>query len=131
MFMRWLLLSLLLIPAVEIGVFIWVGKVTGPWWIIFLIVLTGILGIAIARKQGMNTWKRAQMQMSKGYPPTEEIMDGICLLIGAVLLLIPGFVTDIIGFVLLLPATRKPLKLLIRKIMNKFAGKQTIIYRKW
>ncbi|WP_067730522.1 FxsA family protein [Oceanobacillus damuensis] len=129
--MRWLLLALLVIPASEIGVFIWIGTMTGPWWIVFLIILTGIIGVTLAKKQGMDTWQRAQLQMSKGYPPTEEILDGICIFIGAVFLFSPGFITDTVGFILVLPFTRTPLKGLIRKTMNKMMGNGTIIYRKW
>ena len=104
--MRWLLLALLIIPAAEIGLFIWIGGMTGPWWVVFLIVLTGVAGVTLAKKQGMDTWRRAQLQMNNGRPPTEEIVDGICIFIGAVFLFSPGFITDTVGFILVLPLTR-------------------------
>ncbi|WP_249870890.1 FxsA family protein [Oceanobacillus saliphilus] len=129
--MRWLLLALLVIPALEIGLFIWLGGITGPWWIVFLIILTGIIGVSLAKRQGMDTWQKAQLQMSKGIPPTEEILDGICIFIGAVFLFSPGFITDTVGFILVLPFTRTPLKRIIRKLINKMMGNGTIIYRKW
>ncbi|WP_087971892.1 FxsA family protein [Oceanobacillus rekensis] len=129
--MRWLLLALLIIPAMEIGVFIWIGGMTGPWWIVFLIVLTGLIGVALAKNQGMAVWRKAQLQMGKGIPPTDEIIDGICIFIGAVFLFSPGFITDIVGFIFVLPFTRGPLKHIIRNRMIKMMGNGTVIYRKW
>lgn len=61
--MRWLLLALLVLPAMEIGVFIWIGGIIGPWWVVGLILLTGIVGVTIARNQGVETWNRAQQSM--------------------------------------------------------------------
>ncbi|MBP2077354.1 FxsA family protein [Oceanobacillus polygoni] len=129
--MRWLFLLLLFIPAMEIGVFIWVGGIIGPWWVVGLIILTGALGILIARHQGMDTWKRAQMRISQGQPPTEELLDGICILIGSVFLLAPGFITDTVGLILVLPFTRQLFKNWIRLLMLKMAKSGTVIYRKW
>src|SRR5699024_90663 len=83
-FMRFIILALLIIPALEIGVFIWAGSIIGPWWVVGLILLTGFIGIAIAKQQGMETWFRARQAINMGQPPAEEIVDGISIFIGAV-----------------------------------------------
>lgn len=130
--MRWILLLLLLIPALEIGIFIWVGGMIGPWWVVALIILTGILGLAIAKRQGMETWYKAQQAMRYGKLPGEQIFDGICIMIGAVLLVTPGFLTDITGFLLVLPTTRNWFKGILYRLLNKlFSNKTIITFRRW
>ncbi|MBP2258565.1 FxsA family protein [Virgibacillus alimentarius] len=129
--MRWLLLILLILPALEIGVFIWAGGIIGPWWVVGLILLTGVVGVAIAKQQGTETLRRARITMSHGHAPTEQIMDGICIFIGGVFLFTPGFITDIVGFLLVLPWSRIPFKNNLRKFINRIINKNTIIYRRW
>lgn|SRR5690625_940966 len=128
--MRWLLLALLIIPALELGVFIWLGGIVGPWWIVALIILSGILGISFAKNQGIEVWNRAQQSMNNGQMPTKQIIDGICILVGAVLLFAPGFITDIVGLLLIIPWTRQPLKKILQKWIMWKVSKNTIIYRK-
>ncbi|WP_217586956.1 FxsA family protein [Lentibacillus saliphilus] len=128
--MRFIILALLIIPAIEIGVFIWAGGIIGPWWIVGLILLTGFVGISIAKQQGTDTWHRAQQSMMNGQTPAVEIIDGICIFAGAVFLLTPGFLTDIVGFVLVLPITRTPLNNIIQRYVQKLLNKGVIIYRK-
>lgn len=128
--MRWLLLALLIIPAMEIGIFVWIGGAIGPWWVVFIIILTGFIGILIAKKQGVETWNRARLSMNNGQLPAEEIIDGICIFVGAVFLFTPGFITDTIGFLLVLPVTRNPFKNLIRAFIKNRMNNATIIYRK-
>ncbi|WP_099158744.1 FxsA family protein [Virgibacillus ndiopensis] len=129
--MRWLLLALFIIPALEIGIFVWAGGIIGPWWVIALIILTGVVGITIAKRQGMETWNRARQSMSYGRVPASEMVDGICIFVGAVFLFTPGFVTDLVGFMLVLPVTRQPFKLLIQKFIKQLMDKGTFVYRKW
>ena len=129
--MRWLFLLFLIIPALEIGLFLWVGGLTSPWFVVLLIIFTGFAGVYLAKKQGMETMNRAQMQISQGQPPGDAIIDGICIFIGGVFLFAPGFISDIAGFLLVLPATRKPLKNIVRRAVMKMMGNgTTIIYRK-
>lgn len=130
-FMRFIILALLIVPALEIGVFIWAGSIIGPWWVVGLILLTGFIGIAIAKQQGMETWFRARQAINMGQPPAEEIVDGICIFTGALLLLTPGFLTDIVGFILLLPLTRFPIKRFLRRVFSKMMQNGFIIYRRW
>jgi len=129
--MRWLLLTLLILPALEIGVFIWIGGIIGPWWVVGLIFLSGVIGVTIAKRQGVETWNKAQISMSNRQVPTEQIMDGICIFVGGVFLLAPGFISDTVGFTLVLPWTRGPFKKVLGKIINKMIKKNTIIYRRW
>lgn len=129
--MRWLLLLFIILPALEIGVFIWVGGIIGPWWVVALILLTGFLGVYIAKLQGLETWRRARQAINAGNPPTEQIVDGICIFIGGVLLFSPGFITDIMGFSLVVPGTRNILKHFIVRGLKKMVGNNTVIYRRW
>lgn len=128
--MRWFLLSILILSALEIGIFIWVGGMIGPWWIVLIILLTGLAGVTIAKNQGMKTWNRAQLLMHNGQVPTEEITDGICILAGAIFLITPGFITDIVGFILVLPITRPMFKHSIQKLLKWMMLNKIIIYRR-
>jgi UPF0716 protein FxsA len=128
---RWLLLFILVVPALEIGVLVWAGNLVGPWWVILLIIATGILGAFLAKKQGMETLNRARDNVQRGIVPQEEIFDGICILIGAVVLFTPGFITDAVGFTLLLPITRTPLKRSLQKAVKRMMENGTItIFRR-
>ncbi|RDW21585.1 FxsA family protein [Oceanobacillus chungangensis] len=129
--MRWLILALLLIPAAEIGVFIWLGSMIGPWWVVFFILFTGIAGVAIAKRQGTDTWNRARLMISQGQPPGEAMIDGICIFIGSILLFSPGFISDILGIVLVLPFTRRPIKWWVYHFLKRKIENGTIIHRKW
>lgn len=129
--MRWLLIGFLILSAAEIGVIVWVGGIIGPWWVAFLILLTGFLGVTIAKKEGVETWRRAQILMQNGQVPTREILDGICILVGGILLFSPGFITDITGFVLVLPYTRKFLRQFILIGVKKLINHNKIYYKRW
>ena len=128
--MHWLLILLVAIPAIEIGTFIWIGNIIGGWWVAILILLTGLFGITIARKQGLSTWKDAQNAMQAGISPKEQILDSLGIFAGAILLFIPGFITDILGLLFLFPWTRNIFKVYILKRIMKRMSHRTIIYRK-
>lgn len=128
---RWLLLLILIVPALEIGLLIWAGSYIGPWWVILLIILTGILGAWLAKQQGLETIRNVQLSLSNGRMPQDALLDGACILVGGAVLLTPGFITDAIGFLLLIPATRTPIKRMVRKAIEKAMQKGTItIYRR-
>lgn len=129
--MRWILLILLVLSALEIDLFIWVGSMIGPWWVVFLIIMTGIIGLYLAKLQGINTWRKAQLSIQRGEAPTGYLMDGICILTGAALLFAPGFITDITGLLLVIPITRNMFKHSLEKFIRRMMDKNTIIYRKW
>ena len=119
-----LLLVFLLVPLVEIYFLIVVGGWIGAFPTVVLVVLTAVLGAALARQQGLATFQRLQQALARGEPPALEMLEGVLLLVGALLLLTPGFLTDLAGFACLLPATRR---WLARRLMRRFTvlpGKQ-------
>lgn len=126
-----ILFLLIIIPTVEIAIFIWTGGYLGIWLVLLIILLTALLGTWLVRLEGFDLWRRLQYTMQQGKVPQEEILDGLCLLVGAILLLTPGFLTDLIGFLLVIPITRKPFKLYLRKLITKKLSKGTIVYRRW
>lgn len=129
--MIWLILIFVVIPAIEIGLFIWAGSQIGVIPVILIILFTGIAGISLVKQQGIETWKKVQFSMYNQEPPGEHILDGICILIGGLFLLAPGLFTDLLGFLLVIPWTRTPFKHLMYKQMIKRMKKGTIVYRKW
>ncbi len=94
------------VPIVEIYILIQVGGAIGALPTVGLILLTAALGAWMLRQQGMATLQRARVALDSGQPPARELLEGVVLLIGGALLLTPGFVTDTLGFICLLPQTR-------------------------
>jgi len=129
---RILLALIIVVPALEIWLLISIGQYIGPWLTIILIILTGVLGAWLAKYQGLEALRNAQQKMSYGQMPGDVIIDGLCILVGGVLLLTPGFISDSIGFFLLIPATRNLVKpFIIRGIRNRMdKGQFTIINRR-
>jgi len=117
--MGYLVLLLTVVPAVELIVLIEVGSVIGSVNTILIIVLTGVVGAYLARIQGFYIFQRVNSSLQSGNMPTEEMMDGLMVLVGGILLLTPGFITDIFGFSLLIPATRALIKRIIRNHFNR------------
>jgi len=102
----YLLLALLLIPVIEIALFIQVGDLIGLWPTLAIVVLTAVAGTALMRAQGFAVLRRAQAALERGELPMAEVFDGACVLIGGLLLLTPGFFTDLLGLTLLIPVLR-------------------------
>jgi UPF0716 protein FxsA len=130
--MKYFLMFIIAMPVVEIIVLLLSGNLIGFWPTLFLIVATGLIGAYLAKRQGMETWRKAQEQIRYGMMPGNEIIDGVCIFIGAALLLSPGLISDIMGLILVFPPTRNLLKpIVIRFIMNRMnKGKVTIIRHK-
>ncbi|MCV2402846.1 FxsA family protein [Marinomonas sp. C2222] len=117
--MRIALLLFILVPVVELAVLIQVGGEIGGLTTIALVFLTAIVGVSLIRKQGLETSQKAQEKMQRGELPASEMAEGLMLVFAGVCLLIPGFVTDAIGGVLLIPFFRKLLAAgLILKFMS-------------
>ncbi|MGM0830369.1 MAG: FxsA family protein [Bacillota bacterium] len=128
--MRYMLLLLIIVPAFEIGLLVLSGQAIGLVPTVLLIITTGILGAYLAKKQGMETLRKAQQDMQYGQLPGDAIIDGLCILVGGVVLLTPGFITDATGFLLLLPPTRKMFKPFIYKLFKRWINNgNVIIYR--
>ena len=119
--MNSILLSIILIPIIEIYLLIKIGSKIGAITTILLIFTTAIVGIYYAKFEGLNTLKSGFIQLSRNIPPTYEMISGAVIAFAALLLIIPGFVTDVIGFFLIFPVTRK---LLLKKISLKFKTKK-------
>lgn len=98
-----------LIPVVELSVLIRVGEVLGSWNTVALVILTAVVGVSLVRSQGLSTLMSVQKKLAAGEAPGQEIVEGMMLAMAGILLLIPGFVTDLIGLILLTPITRAPL----------------------
>lgn len=105
------------IPLIEIYVLIEVGRVIGALPTIGLCVLTAIIGGLLLRQQGLSTLRQAQVAMARGQVPALQVFEGVALGIGGALLMTPGFVTDIIGFLCLLPWSRRALvRFILRRV---------------
>lgn len=101
----------ILTPLIEIYLFIEIGTVIGAWQTILLIVVTAVIGVALLRQQGLSTMQKVQTQMQHGELPAVGMLEGMMLFFAGALLLTPGFFTDTIGFILLIPPLRKALAL--------------------
>ena len=97
----------LAVPLVEIVLLIKVGGIVGAGWTIFLVVLTALIGAALVRVQGLATFMRIQSQLAQGEMPAMEVFEAMALFLAGALLLTPGFFTDAVGFVLLVPVFRR------------------------
>ena len=104
------------IPLIELYFIIVVGEAIGALWTVLLVILTSVIGVNLLRIQGMSTLMRAQRNMAQGQIPAMEMMEGIALAVAGVLLITPGFITDAIGMLCLIPASRQAI---IRYIMAR------------
>ena len=118
--MNTVLLAVILIPIVEIYLFIKIGSQIGALNTIILIFLTAIIGVYYAKYEGINTLRSGVTQIIKNRIPAFELISGAAIAFAAVLLILPGFATDIVGFLLILPITRK---LILGGINKKFEKK--------
>ena len=114
--MNTILLSIIFIPIIEIYLFIKIGSQIGAFNTISLIFFTAIVGVLYARHEGLNTFKSGFTQLVKNEIPVYELISGTAIAFGALLLIIPGFASDFIGFLFIIPLTRKI-------ILNQFSQK--------
>ena len=112
-----LLLLFISVPLIEVLILIELGSLFGFWPTIFLIIGTGILGAYLAKLYGLTIWYKIQQDLNAGLMPADKLVDGLLILIGGIVLLTPGLLTDILGFMLLIPFTRNYFK---RFAMTKF-----------
>ena len=121
--MNSVLITLILVPILEIYLFIKIGSEIGAFYTISLIFITAIIGVIYARYEGLNTLRSGFSQLIKNEAPVYEIISGAAIAFAALLLIIPGFATDLFGFLLIFPLTRK---LFFRKIVKKFKSETKI-----
>lgn len=126
-----LLLLLLVVPVAELFVIVQVSDLIGLLPTLLLLVGVSIAGAYLLKQQGMATWKRLRQTLNRGEMPTGEVTDGALILLGGALLLTPGFITDAVGFLLVLPVTRAAFKSAARRLFRRRMqrGRGAIVYQ--
>ena len=120
----WLLVGLIIVvPLVEIYVIIQVGQAIGAWWTILLLILDSILGSWLIRHEGSRAWRSLRDALDSGRMPARELADGALILIGGTLMLAPGFVTDGVGILMILPVTRP----LFRRLLTGLVANRLVV----
>ena len=126
--MRIVLLMFILLPVIEMLVLIEVGSQVGGLVTIALVLLTALVGLSLIRKQGASTMLRAKDKIQQGSLPAKEILETVVLGVAGVLLFLPGFVTDLIGFLLIFPFSRK---LFVSLVLIKFVASKVNVNATW
>ncbi|KJY84291.1 exclusion suppressor FxsA [Vibrio galatheae] len=125
-----LLLLFIFVPIIEIGLFIQVGGYLGLWPTIALVLLTAFVGASLVRSQGLQTLMSVQNRLQQGELPAQQIFEGVMLAVAGVLLLTPGFMTDALGMLVLLPSPRAAIakylmgKMVVKSVGGGFHGEQ-------
>jgi len=114
-----LILLFTIIPLIELYLLIQVGRYLGSFQTIMIVLVTGIIGGLLARSQGLSVQRQIRVDLQKGMIPTDSIIDGCFILIAGALLITPGMITDIFGFVLMVPLFRGWLKKRIKEILKR------------
>jgi UPF0716 protein FxsA len=110
-----LVLLFIVVPIAELAVIIQVGQAIGVWWTIALLVADSILGSVLMRSQGRAAWRRFNAAVQSGRVPAREVLDGALIVFGGLLLLTPGFLTDLLGLVLLIPPSRAVVRVVLAR----------------
>ena len=113
----------IVIPIVELWVIIEIGSLIGVWPTIALLLADALLGSLLLRHQGRGAWRRFNAALGERRFPGREVADGLLIAVGATLLLTPGFLTDIVGLIFLIPPTRA----IVRRLMRGYVGKRFVI----
>jgi UPF0716 protein FxsA len=121
-----LVLLFIAVPIAELAVIIQVGQAIGIWWTIGLLVADSLIGSWLMRHQGRASWRRFNEAVYGGRIPTREVLDGALVIFGGALLLTPGFITDILGLILLLPPSRAVVRGIVsRRIAHRMVASAT------
>jgi len=115
-----LIVLFIAVPIIELAVIIQVGQLIGLWPTLALLVADSVLGSVLMRSQGRAAWRDLNTALASGRPPAREVLDGVLVIFGGALLLTPGFATDILGVLLLIPPTRAIVR---RVLVRRFAGR--------
>lgn len=110
-----LFLAFTIIPFVEIYLLIKIGSYIGAFNTLIIVILTGFMGALLARHQGLKTMLRVRENLARGEMPAEHLLDALLILLAGIVLLTPGFLTDLAGFMILIPLTRSHFKRWLRK----------------
>jgi UPF0716 protein FxsA len=118
-----LFVAFVVVPLVEIYVLVQVGQVIGPWWTILLLVVNSLVGAWLVKREGRRAWLALRASLEAHRMPARELADGALILIGGTLLLTPGFVTDALGLLLIVPLTRP----LFRRLLASWAATRVTV----
>ena len=117
-----LVVLFILVPIAELAVIIQVGGWIGLWPTLAILVADSLLGAYLMRTQGRAAWRRFNLAVQEARPPAREVADGALIIFGGALLLTPGFITDILGILLLLPPTRA----IVRRVLTRYVGRRML-----
>ncbi|MGZ4452492.1 MAG: FxsA family protein [Nocardioides sp.] len=123
---RWpwlLLLAFVVMPVLEIYVIIQVGQVIGAWWTVLLLIADAFLGSWLVKREGGRAWAALREALASGRMPARELADGVLIVIGGTLMISPGFVTDLVGFALILPFTRPA----ARRVLTAIVARRLVV----
>ena len=117
----WWILALLfvVVPLVEIYLLIQLGQVVGPWWTILILLLDGILGSWLVKREGGRAWRALQEALQSNRMPATELADGALILVGGTLLITPGFLSDVVGLFCILPFTRPVARRVLARVISR------------
>lgn len=118
-----LILLFTVLPLIELVILIEIGTRIGAFSTVLVVIATAVIGACLAKIQGINTIRRIQNSLSEGRIPAEELLDGFLILIAGLLLIAPGFLTDISGFLFLIPVSRNRIKLWLKRKMQQWINR--------
>jgi len=117
--------AFLVVPIVEIYVLIQVGQVIGAWWTVLLLIADSLFGSWLLKREGNRAWRALQGAFESGRMPTRELADAALIVFGGTLMITPGFVTDIVGLLAILPFTRP----IARRMLGAFVARRVVVIR--
>jgi UPF0716 protein FxsA len=117
--------AFLVIPIVEIYVLIQVGQVIGAWWTVLLLIADSLFGSWLLKREGSRAWRALQAAFESGRMPTKELADAALIVFGGTLMITPGFVSDIVGLLAILPFTRP----IARRMLGAFVARRVVVIR--
>ena len=124
----YLILLFTVLPVMELALLIKAGTIVGVFNTILIILVTGVFGFYLARLQGFVVVSKIQENLTRGIMPGSELIDGVLILAGGVLLIIPGFITDMLGIFLLIPWTRTFVKILLNRKLKSMIKKGRVVH---
>jgi UPF0716 protein FxsA len=117
--------AFLVVPIIEIYVLIQVGQVIGAWWTVLLLIADSIFGSWLLKREGMRAWRALQVAITEGRMPARELADAALIVFGGTLMITPGFVTDVVGLLAILPFTRP----LARRVLTAVVARRVTVVR--
>ncbi len=123
---KYLFLAFTVVPFIELYLLLALGREVGFWPTVGMVLVTGLVGALLARKEGVRVFRRWQESLAQGRMPEEGLLGGLLVLVGGVLLVAPGVLTDLVGLMLLFPPTRKVVAALVRRRLERRMAEGTL-----